>query len=789
MVNNSWRNAIGYQIYLKSFFDSNNDGIGDLNGITKKLDYIRSLGVNFIWICPFYDSPMDDNGYDVRDYYKIDKIYGSHEDLKNLIEEAHKRKIKVVIDLVMNHTSDEHQWFVLSEENIEPYSDYYIWKNPIIKNGKRLPPNNWQSFFSGSAWGYSEKRKQYFLKIFSKKMPDLNYENEKVFEEMEKIISFYKDLNVDGFRVDAIAHIGKDLSFKNAKNIKKTYKSFSNRPNTHKYLKKFNEIFKKYNMITMGELGGEPTKKDIENYSTKNELDMIFSFEQTSVFNKNNTINLNKLFKCLKYKNQISENGGTPILFWLNHDYPRLKSKIKNEKDCFNSQICLAGLMYMLKGTPIIFNGEEIGMENYPYSKIDEFQDVNAKMFYENSTNKIDAIKYLQENSRDNSRTIMQWDDSKYAGFSSSLPWNFVNSNYKNINVSLQEKQQFSMLSFYKKLIKCRLDNINLINFGKYKFFKKNAILGYFIENNTSKIVIISNFGEKDYLLNFKNSIVLFSNKLGDGKILTPNELLILKLKENTMDKKLEELLSELKEITKKECYTMKLSTEKAKITDSKIGGNPYLPDGEEMPRMKNGDFMPLFVQINFDGIELENYPNKGILQLFLDKNADWPTEHAIRFYEDISKPSQTIFPEIPLESFFVQEETKLELTKEETYISIEDYRFSDLFCKLAKKYFKVDISGWMKIDDVTNVNIDDIFDNLLTDNGNIGGYANFTQEDPRNYDENLEDYTECLLKIDSQLDFNKIMIGDSGIAWLLIKKEDLINRRFENASFDWDCC
>ena len=212
-----WKNAIGYQIYIRSFCDSNNDGNGDLNGITSKLDYIKSLGVNFIWICPFYDSPLDDNGYDIRDYYKIHEMYGDINDLKTLIEKAHERDIKVFADFVLNHTSDENIWFIKSENKEEPFTDFYVWKDGKIKDGKMYPPNNWQSIFSGSAWKYSEKRKQYYLKIFSNKMPDINYEDETAFSEMEKVIDFYGNLKIDGFRVDATAHIGKDLTFKDSK--------------------------------------------------------------------------------------------------------------------------------------------------------------------------------------------------------------------------------------------------------------------------------------------------------------------------------------------------------------------------------------------------------------------------------------------------------------------------------------------------------------------------------------------------------------------------------------------
>ena len=268
-IKNWWKNAIGYQIYIKSFFDSNNDGIGNLNGITQKLNYIKDLGIDFIWICPFYDSPMDDNGYDIRNYYKVDKIYGTNDDLEKLIETAHSLNIRVIIDLVLNHTSDEHDWFIKSENKIEPYSDFYIWRDGKIIDNKLFPPNNWESFFSGSTWKYSEKRKQYYLKLFSNKMPDINYENKLVFDEIEKIINYYSSLNIDGFRVDAISHIGKDLSFKNAKNAKKSYKHFSNLPKTHFYLKNLNKIFKKYNLVTMGELGGKPSKNELIKYTTQ----------------------------------------------------------------------------------------------------------------------------------------------------------------------------------------------------------------------------------------------------------------------------------------------------------------------------------------------------------------------------------------------------------------------------------------------------------------------------------------------------------------------------------------
>ena len=253
------------------------------------------------------------------------------------------------------------------------------------------------------------------------------------------------------------------------------------------------------------------------------------------------------------------------------------------------------------------------------------------------------------------------------------------------------------------------------------------------------------------------------------------------------MDKKLESVINEVKENTTKECYVMKKADGPISLTDSKIGGNPYLPEGEELPKSAKGEYMPLFFQINFEGIELENYPNKGILQLFADKDVDWPTEFKIRYYEDISKPSQTIFPEIDLKYFFIQSEVKVTFEKAQTFINVSDFRFNDMFCEAVKKHYDLDINGWMDLEDVTDVNLDDIFDAFNTDSGNIGGYADFTQTDPRE-NELGEDYTECLIKIDSVFD-SEIEIGDSGIAWVLMTKEDLANKNFDNAAFDWDCC
>ncbi len=523
-----WKDAVGYQIYIRSFKDSNDDGIGDLKGINEKLDYIKGIGVDFIWICPFYDSPMDDNGYDVRDYYKVAKEYGKMSDLKKLIQDAHNKGIKVIVDLVLNHTSDENVWFVKSEKKIEPFTDFYVWKDGKMVDGKMCPPNNWISFFSGPAWKYSEKRKQYYLKIFSNKMPDINYESEVAFAEMEKVIEFFGELGVDGFRVDAIAHIGKDLTFADAKNLKKTYKSFSNLPNTHEYLKRFNKTFAKNNLVTMGELGGDPSKKDLVKYTTENELDMIFSFEQMAVFKKDHTINRRALLKTLKYKESLSSSNGWSALFWLNHDYPRLISRIRGESDAKNAQICMATLMYMLKGTPIIYNGEEIGMENYPFKSPADFLDVNAKMIFDNAKDVDAEFNKLKETTRDHSRTVMQWDSTKNAGFSGGKPWTYVNSNYKRVNVEKSLKTKDSILNNYTKLLAVRKEYGDGLLDAKYKFYNKCGLVGYKINCGGYILEVVANLSSKVKVISLENAEVLYTN-LEDGAALVPYQVAIIK--------------------------------------------------------------------------------------------------------------------------------------------------------------------------------------------------------------------------------------------------------------------
>ncbi len=501
-INRNWEESIGYQIYLKSFKDSNSDGIGDINGVIEKLGYIKSLGVDFIWLSPFYDSPMDDNGYDIRDYYNILKEYGTMQDVDNLIKKAHSLGIKVVADLVLNHTSDEHEWFIKSENNEKGYEDFYYWKDGKIVDGKRCVPNNWESFFGGSTWLFNEKRQQYNLSIFSKKMPDINYNSKFAMEKVKDVISFWAKKGIDGFRVDAISHIAKDETFRNGKKGI-TFHKFSNRPKVHTFLKELSSEWKKYGIVSMGELGRNSILKDFKEFCSfdSKELDQIFEFSQIdSYYFCSQSYDFKLLMRSLKLKQKIAQNGGCPVLFWTNHDYPRMASMYGSEKYWNKSCSALALVMYLLKGMPIIYNGEEIGMTNYHFKSINDFADVNAKTLIslaKTYKERHDVFENLKVSSRDNARTMMQWNDSKNAGFSDATPWFKVNDNYKQINVEAQDKQQNSILNEYRKILALRNKNKDVFCHGTTKFSKtNNRIIKYIRAYEDKKYMVIANLSD-----------------------------------------------------------------------------------------------------------------------------------------------------------------------------------------------------------------------------------------------------------------------------------------------------
>jgi glycosidase len=536
-----WMEAIGYQIYPKSFYDSNNDGIGDLKGITMKLDYLKELGVNMLWLCPFYKSPMDDNGYDVSDYYQIDPMFGSMEDMKELIDEVHKRDMHIVADLVLNHTSDEHPWFMEARKSVDnPYRDYYIWQKPKVnEKGEEVEPTNWASFFGGSAWRKDEVTGEYFMKIFSNKMPDLNWRNEELRKEMYKMTNWWLDLGIDGFRVDAVAHIERapfeDSEPESNEKYVGDWAKFSNLPKVHDYLKELNkETFGKHDVMTVGEVGGGATPEDALKYAgyDSNEFNMVFNFDHNWC---NNTFeigsideietNLKQLKETFsKWQNGLYGKGWNP-LYWLNHDHPRVVSMYGNTDEYHReSATMLPTALYFMWGTPFIYQGEEIGMTNYTFTKYGELNDVANRHRYEEEVLKGHEPEdkfyaYMGVRSRDNSRTMMQWDDSEYAGFSKEKPWYVVNENYKTINVKDQLADENSILNYYKKVNHLRRDSEykDLIVYGTYKQLRmshKHAY-AYIREHEGRKLLVVTNFFKEPTrisILGHKVKSVVLSN-------------------------------------------------------------------------------------------------------------------------------------------------------------------------------------------------------------------------------------------------------------------------------------
>lgn len=518
-----WMERVGYQIYPKSFYDSNNDGIGDLLGIYEKLPYLHDLGINLIWICPFYDSPMDDNGYDVRDFYKVSSDFGTLDDFKKVIKRAKELDIKIILDFVLNHTSDEHPWFIESKSSVNNSKrDYYIWSKGRKLNNKIIPPTNWGSFFGGSAWKFDKTTNEYYMKIFSDKMPDLNWENKEVRKSMIEVGKWWLDLGIDGFRLDAVSHLKKselvDSNYGNKDDVVLDWHKFSNKPEVHEYLKELNrELFSKYDCLTVGEVGGEAPIDSAINYSAfdSNQLSMVFNFDHNWCNNlhdidnykdlKTNVVDLKKVFN--KWQTAFEDKGFLP-LNWLNHDQPRLMSHYGNMEYFNESAKMLATSMYLMRGLPFIYQGEEIGMTNYPFENIKEFRDVSSLNSYNEmkDLSEDEKIFKIKKTSRDNPRTPIQWNKDKYGGFSTVKPWINVNPNYISINVEDNLKDEKSILNHYKKIINLRLKSEykDLIIYGKYKQLDINNENVYVYEryNNDKKLLIINSF--KDININYK---------------------------------------------------------------------------------------------------------------------------------------------------------------------------------------------------------------------------------------------------------------------------------------------
>ena len=499
-----FKKSVVYQIYPKSFKDSNGDGLGDLRGVIEKLDYLKNLGVDYIWMTPFYVSPQKDNGYDIADYYKIDPRYGTMEDFEELVKEAKGRNIDIMLDMVFNHTSTEHEWFKRALKGEEKYKNYYIFK----EGKKGEPPTNWISKFGGNAWEYVEELGEYYLHLFAKEQPDLNWENKEVRNELYKMINWWLDKGIDGFRVDAISHIKKEEGLKDMDNPEglKYVSSFEKHMNVegiNSHLKELKEeTFSKYNIVTVGEANGV-SANEADHWVAEDEgtFNMIFQFEHLNLWNYEE----GQGFDVKAYKDVLTnwqnslEGKGWNALFIENHDIPRVVSTWGNDKEYLTECAKAFGAIYFLqKGTPFIYQGQELGMTNVKYHSISEYDDVKTINTYneriESGVLEEIALKEAWVTSRDNSRTPMQWNSSENAGFTCGKPWIGVNENYKTINVEVEERDENSVLNFYKKLIKLKKSNEALI-YGVYDLIleEDENIFAYTRTLNNEKFLIMAN--------------------------------------------------------------------------------------------------------------------------------------------------------------------------------------------------------------------------------------------------------------------------------------------------------
>ncbi len=506
-----WKESVVYQIYPRSFCDSNGDGIGDLGGITEKMDYLKELGIDVIWLSPVYESPNDDNGYDISNYQGIMKEFGTMEDFDRMLDAAHTHGIRIVMDLVVNHTSDEHPWFIESRKSKDnPYRNYYIWKDP--KDGD--VPNNWGSCFGGSAWKYDETTQMYFLHMFSQKQPDLNWENDTVRSEIFQMMDWWCQKGIDGFRMDVISMISKDQNFPDGQLKKTGYGDYGpyvcNGPRVHEYLQEMNQkVLSKYNLLTVGECAGV-TVDEAKKYANLegSELNMVFQFEHMDL-DGGETFKWNEQKICLtdlkatlsKWQNELYGKAWNS-LYWCNHDQPRIVSRLGNDSDKYReiSAKMLATCLHMMQGTPYIYQGEELGMTNVPFQSLDDFRDIESINAYHEYTQSgqiasEDMMRYLHYKSRDNARTPMQWNNTANAGFTTGTPWIMVNPNYPKINAKEQVERPDSIFHYYQKLIKLRKAH-EIIVYGSYQLLLPDDpnLYVYTRELAEEKLLVICNF-------------------------------------------------------------------------------------------------------------------------------------------------------------------------------------------------------------------------------------------------------------------------------------------------------
>ncbi|EPI5810643.1 glycoside hydrolase family 13 protein [Vibrio vulnificus] len=509
MENKWWHDAVAYQIYPRSFCDSNNDGIGDLNGIIGKLDYLKTLGVNVLWLSPVYKSPMDDNGYDISDYQDIAAEFGTMADMQNLLAQAKARDIRVVMDLVVNHTSDEHPWFLEARKSKDnPYRDYYIWRDAKPDDSV---PDDQGSIFGGSAWQWDEATQQYYFHLFSKRQPDLNWENPKVQQEVHKMMNWWIDQGIGGFRLDVIDLIGKEID----KGIT------GNGPRLHPLLQEMNRAtFGDKDLLTVGETwGATPEIAKLYSDPDRHELSMVFQFEHITLTwqhgDKWNPIPLDlKQFKHVltKWQTELS-NQGWNSLFWNNHDLPRVVSKYGDDKRYrVESAKMLATALHFLKGTPYIYQGEEIGMTNVAFESLDQYKDIETLNFYkvktESGVSHQHMMDAIHENSRDNARTPMQWSASPNGGFSQAEPWIEVNPNYPEINVEQALADSDSIFYHYQKLIELRKQHPAIV-YGDFTplFAEHDSVFAYVRSHQDEQLLVINNFSDQDVSLELPDNL------------------------------------------------------------------------------------------------------------------------------------------------------------------------------------------------------------------------------------------------------------------------------------------
>ncbi len=530
-----WQKSVVYQIYPKSFNDTTGNGVGDIQGIIEKLDYLKKLGVDVIWLTPIYASPQKDNGYDISDYYAIHPEYGTMEDFEKLLDEAHHREVKIIMDIVVNHTSTDHQWFKESRRSKDnPYRNYYIWK----ETEANIPPTNWQSKFGGSAWELDEGTGEYYLHLFDVTQADLNWENEAVRDDVYKMMNFWLDKGVDGFRLDVINLISKDQRFPDDDGSVPPgdgRKFYTDGPRVHEFLHEMNQqVFKNRETMTVGEMSST-TIKDCTQYSNpkSEELDMTFNFHHLKVDYPNGEKWTKAPFDFLELKQILSkwqigmqQGGGWNALFWCNHDQPRAVSRFGDDTNYHNkSARMLATTIHLMQGTPYIYQGEEFGMTNPGFDNIEQYRDVESINMYnmkkEEGMSEEDIIAILKEKSRDNSRTPVQWHDGENAGFTEGTPWIGLPDNFATINAEQAIADKESIFYHYQTLIQMRKE-YQVITEGRYRLILPDdlAIFTYVRENDQESMLVVNNFYAEEVTLKLPEEV---KEQFESGEVILSN--------------------------------------------------------------------------------------------------------------------------------------------------------------------------------------------------------------------------------------------------------------------------